>query len=532
MHSMFREEESIIKLSPGKVRNRLADKIIEEDWEYVIDRTFQCPGEVSEWVNVSVCGFFEKLLPLHVACTLGPPVEVIQALLNADKETVMLRDANGRLPLHLACDVERASIDIVKILLKNYPNGAQIKETQFGFLPLHAACCIRENARKTNVKGELQLKVIKTLLSFYPDGVTMKDDHGWLPLALACRTGAHLPVIKALLDEHPNAAKVMDREMRMPLHLALCARPSDDEAAEIARILIAADPTSLMRKEKRFGFLPLHVACSFSGLSSSCAVVRTLLVAYPEASQQPDLRGSLPLHLACRSGAPVSVIQQLISIYPQGASHPDTAQRLPLHWACHLNLSSECISILLDAYPAAARSAEAKYHFLPLHVACLRGCSYKVIKILSEAYSNGPFCRDKSGCLPLHIACKCKDGISTDTIQSLVWLHPKALCVKNFEGVSPVDLAKENIANLSTDIVDIMVDASTNRDDCNISTSDEKRVEDFEIVNNMTLLDISSHKIEGRERYLLPDQPQPSSLQKGLNVTSNKNYPQTEEKHQ
>lgn len=448
--------DSAVSLSPGKMRNRLANKIIERDWDYVVDRTVRCPGEASEWIEVNMRGFVLKLLPLHVACSLNPPVDVIHALLKADSEAVSLQDANGRLPIHFACDVERASPEVIEALLKAYPDGAQVKEMQFGFLPLHAACCRRNEVNKENCRHDTQNKVIGALLSVYPDAVNEKDDQGWLPLALACRTGASFSVVQRILNENPSATKVMDREMRLPIHLALCARPGENEAVAIARILIEAFPSSLMQQERIFGFLPLHVACSFCNLSSSSALVRTLLVAYPEASKVPDRRGSLPLHLACRAGAPASVIQQLVSIYPQGARHQDFQSRLPLHWACQMKLSNECICILLDAYSNGAQKAEKKYNFLPLHVACLRGAPQNVIETLLRAFPDGAKCRDKKGCLPLHVACKRTEGISKEIVQSLLRVYPSASNEKDYKGATPISLTIENKSNKDAEIIKIL----------------------------------------------------------------------------
>jgi len=461
-----------MRLSPGKMRNRLASKIVQKDWNYVIERTVKCPGEASEWVEVNFRGSIEKLLPLHVACCLDPPVDAVQALLKADSEAILLQDANGRLPLHLACDVNRASPEVIEVLLEAHPEGSEVKENQFGFLPLHAACCKSDNA-KTCI--DTQQKVIEKLLSAFPSAITETDGRGWLPLALACRTGAHPNVIEILLKEKPSAAKVIDRDLRMPIHLALCSRPGGNEATEIARMLIDAYPSSLMRQEKKFGFLPLHVACSFCGLSSSNILVRTLLAAYPEASQVPDRRGSLPLHLACRAGAPFSVIQQLVSVYPRGAFHKDDESRLPLHWACHLNLPAESIHIILDTYPMAARIAETKYKFLPLHVACLRGASKEIIDILLQAYPDGSSCRDKKGCLPLHVACMANCDVSTEAIESIIKAFPQALAEKDSTDATPLDIAKEGDKHDKKEIIQVLLEY--------LSTESESDVPDISLVN-------------------------------------------------
>ena len=457
-----------ITLSPGRSRNRLVPKIVEKDWDYVIDRTVLCPGEVSEWIEVNLYGTTERLLPLHIACCLCPPTNVIDALLKADFETVSLQDANGRLPLHMACDVERSSIGVVKKLLHAYPKGAHVKEMRFGFLPLHAACCkgkqrVNENVNKEDRNSDLQHEIVKELVRVHPNGIKEKDNKGWSPLAVACRTGVTLQVIQTLLNEYPNAAKDVDPEMRMPIHLALCARQNQDETIHIAKILLDANPRSLMRQERQFGFLPLHVACTFSGISPNVELIQMLIKEYPKACQVSDARGSLPLHLACRAGAPTSIIQQLIINYSRGARHKDGENRLPLHWACHLNLSKNIISILLDAYPMGVQQAERKYKFLPLHVACLRGASDTLIKTLLDAFPEAASIQDINGCLPLHVACKSSGGISKEAAKTLINAYPKALHETDYMDRTPLTLAKETKKrNNKLDMIEILNEISSN----------------------------------------------------------------------
>jgi ankyrin repeat protein len=60
-------------------------------------------------------------LPIHCACRANAPVEVIQLLLDSDdsdnKKSLLEEDYNGWLPIHRACDAD-TSIEVIRLLLQ------------------------------------------------------------------------------------------------------------------------------------------------------------------------------------------------------------------------------------------------------------------------------------------------------------------------------------------------------------------------------------------------------------------------------
>lgn len=531
----------------GPRKNRIMSNIVNGEWDAVMNRIMRCPGEASEWVDIPMYYYYDgsadnndscnysrrnnhnkemateyvSLLPLHVCClqshhyhnhnnnksnsnnnndnrseAMATPLDVIEALMEADGESVALQDASGRLPLHWACEShysvtghahadnnhknnntenndedknsgnkENTHVSVLELLLTGYPEGAQVKEKRHGFLPLHiaAAACNSNNSTSSN----MNYLMMEALLKCHPKGARQKDDQGWLPLAVACHGNAGIDVIQCLLLSNPHAVTVVDTELRTPLHIHLAAsiisstQQQQHEVASITKLLIEANPSSLRRPEHRFGFLPLHVACSVQqqhydnhnsdnesfSLQSSTTIVHTLLSHYPEAAQQMDQRHkSLPLHIACRAKANVSVIQNLLRVFPLGAKHLDCHNRIPLHWACSASSNTsmsrqqqqqqyKVIRDLLEVFPQGAQIQEDKYHYLPLHVACLHIHHYttckdnshssslssssiiaaddqdqpiilQILNTLLAAYPGATRQRDCSGRLPLHIICQ------------------------------------------------------------------------------------------------------------------------------
>jgi Ankyrin repeats (3 copies) len=86
-----------------------------------------------------LCDSLHKRYPMHIACCFAPNnYAVIDTLLNALPDTAMVRDKNGRLPLHYAIEND-ASPSVIALLLEYHPwSAAQADDN--GWYPLHLAC--------------------------------------------------------------------------------------------------------------------------------------------------------------------------------------------------------------------------------------------------------------------------------------------------------------------------------------------------------------------------------------------------------
>jgi len=93
-----------------------------------------------------------------------------------------------------------------------------------------------------------------------------------------------------------------------------CANLASD-LFEMAHALLQWDPGMVRRADDRTNRLPLHHALSFwSAESPSLKVVQLLIELHPEALQQPDTYGALPVHVYLTEAARPSVaVLQLLS---------------------------------------------------------------------------------------------------------------------------------------------------------------------------------------------------------------------------
>jgi hypothetical protein len=120
----------------------------------------------------------------------------------------------GNLALHEACK-NQPSADLINVLLAANENALKTKG-QWGYLPLHFACCSRAAP-----------EVVAKLIIAYPSATRAKDDHeGTLPLHLAAKWGASDEVIMALLTVHPKASVARDMTGKTPIeHANLLSSP-------------------------------------------------------------------------------------------------------------------------------------------------------------------------------------------------------------------------------------------------------------------------------------------------------------------
>lgn len=242
-------------------RTTLFRLILKKEWSQVISRAKNFPGEAATWIVTK--GFHGNLrfLPLHKACVLQPPRDVIEVLISAYSEGAAEKDQDGWLPIHCAA-FYGADENVANALLTANGKGSQTKDDE-GRLPLHYAC----------LKSASQA-VVDILLASYAKGTMSKDNEGRLPIHHACSKGAPENVIDVLLKSSPKGAQSKDDQGRLPLHHA-CRKNATER------------------------------------------IIRTLLRVYPRASQIKDDQDKLPLHYACQHGATPAVVSILLSTYPE-----------------------------------------------------------------------------------------------------------------------------------------------------------------------------------------------------------------------
>lgn len=185
---------SFPNISFARGRSKLNILLFEEDWQSAITEIECHPHEAKVWSTRP--GFFDgdhesNVLPIHVACSVHAPLEVVTAIVQAYPECVQIvESAFKRLPLHVACQFAARS-GVIEYLIDQYKAGTM--ETDIlGRLPLHYAC-----------SNGASLNVVRALLNVNTAATLYSDLNGWMPLHVAVHFGAETAVIKELLDVSP-----------------------------------------------------------------------------------------------------------------------------------------------------------------------------------------------------------------------------------------------------------------------------------------------------------------------------------------
>ena len=147
----------------------LVDTIHARDWKGVmkllkIDPTYAQRGVI---------------LPLHLACEVNAPINVIKSLIKAHPDAVRAKcGSRDRLPLHyhLASTTtgHYPSETVISLLIESYPNSTRVGDID-SELPIHLAC------QAINVSGN----IFAMLLASYPEGACARDINGYYPLDYA-----------------------------------------------------------------------------------------------------------------------------------------------------------------------------------------------------------------------------------------------------------------------------------------------------------------------------------------------------------
>uniref|UniRef100_A0A7S2EDY6 Uncharacterized protein n=1 Tax=Ditylum brightwellii TaxID=49249 RepID=A0A7S2EDY6_9STRA len=206
--------------------NKLLKYILNEDWSAVKSRCKKYPREAAVWTKR--VGFFKGehwscVLPIHQACALCAPKDVIDSLIIAYPKGVQAIESEfKRLPLHIAC-LNGCLVDVIELLLSYNPLGAQIKDS-IGRVPIHYACCNGSDP-----------DVLDCLLSVNPATAKIADKAGWLPIHVACIKGVSMESIRKLLDANPSSVASETAKGSTPLRLI--SKTNCKNRGEIASLL-------------------------------------------------------------------------------------------------------------------------------------------------------------------------------------------------------------------------------------------------------------------------------------------------------
>lgn len=203
-------------------------------------------------------------LPIHCIVSNSEVWDVeVETIFNANQSAVRTRcgkEFQNRLAIHLAASNSRAKCSLIERLVELHPQGL-MQADNHGKLPLHLAC----ECGKDWENGGLQVMYEK-----YPDAVCTPEGNsrGWTALHMASASRQNgVDLLGKLLEIYPEASRIADSHGRYALHWA-CASGKSWQGG--MQYLFETNPDALSMVDKS-GLLPLHIAAfQFAKDADSC----------------------------------------------------------------------------------------------------------------------------------------------------------------------------------------------------------------------------------------------------------------------
>jgi ankyrin repeat protein len=141
----------------------------------------------------------------------------------------------------------------------------------------------------------------------------------------------------------------------------------------------------------------------------------------------------------------LKTVEELVTRQPQILSMrcDDAGGFTPLHIACARKAKPSLIRLLIDRCRPEDLRMTSDAGLTPLHVAFLFGTPVEIIRTMIEKCPETLRMVSKENLTALHWACFCRDGLSLETIRTIVELWPAACLHTTDSSRSPYDLALE-----------------------------------------------------------------------------------------
>ena len=262
--------------------------------------------------------------PLHDALKNNSSINIINSLIEGDKEATNVRDKDGYIPLHVALN---SSCFMAKRYTPNLPHQGQA--VKMGIQPY------TNNMAHIMVRDKKSVDVVEKLLHAYPGSLYSETENrhvltrawkGKTPLCLAIDNCVCKGVIKTLIKHDPNIVKTLSINIdlqgyngldslqysdsdesvtghyapMLPVHLA--ANTNSD--FHILKLLLKSFPESIEIQDDRYKNTPLHWALSHHADSSvlydegnHIKIVAYLLKKCPTVTKIKNRKGQLPIDM-------------------------------------------------------------------------------------------------------------------------------------------------------------------------------------------------------------------------------------------
>ena len=371
-------------MKPNKVKknnyfhskpSKLVDLIVNKDWQSVLNRCKSHPKEIYVTQKVRLYGVDRKILPLHIACAMRPPEEILSVLLTPDQVNGM---STVKTPMiNVKKKTMRKKMKNVEIApMTSYPQqlilgisasasaasaSASDKEASDKDSKEYDHSSPRDMCRTAPLSpSDIQQTILVNSSSqdddgygenfFFPDaagGVGDKENNQQYALQITpsgevkqispngkshkSRTGtgtgttaSESPFVHASAHAHAHAHSSSDDQPSfqsamaddfLPIHIACLFRSSPD----VIKLLIRCHPEGLQEKNK-WGMLPIHIVCSNLSLDPPSIMAGKLVDNFTTKDFLNNLY-SESIDTA-EQWDMVKVIEMLVASYPQCVNTP------------------------------------------------------------------------------------------------------------------------------------------------------------------------------------------------------------------
>lgn len=461
---------------------KLHELIEDRNWEEALMRIKNRPADVVVWYSSSSKNY--------------EPNDNIVPHVGKNKPEMIINNSMAQhmfLPIHRSCRQHSPNLNLVRSLLKEYPDGIGCRDSD-GMLPLHWAsysCCNKKIASNEESFGANSVDLVKFLINLFPGAVAIKDKFGRLPIHIVSQSlnkasateisNEAKEVFRILLQRDPQCLDVEDREGLRPgqvaenlsfdlfderdqsMHneqqfddvtnmtngnrnLASSSIEAIIKQAESHRSLSSSDAScnktnnnKNLGAKKESAFRKIlskneNNVSNKSDFSSTAATtlspsISTVASEITSASGKSELYRSIESRSWNQAEARLSSNVEEAHLWYYSGKHK-TKKYLPLHRACKATPPVSIIQMLVRAYPQALE-LEANRGWLPLHYACAYHASFTVIEFLVKAYPSSLHIREGKGGTPLDIAQYYYQGPYKVAIVDLLKKDPNSFCESN-----------------------------------------------------------------------------------------------------
>ena len=436
--------------------------------------------------------------PLYYAIRYDAPPGVVGLLLETNPTAVLEADQNDESPLALVWDNWAEKLEARRIIHSFLPGGFPEPE---GTTEQQRTELLRHRLERQSklLKRWRQVNVLLKAAFGFPieeaswdamdltETIVTDTDRKWRIVHAAAAIKCHVSLFFLACALHPEQARELDendlrfsRELMLSgnsthqtaLHFAATAPVGGEPGKNVVHRLLGLYRESAHIQDAIDGSLPFHLMVENKHKNDWANHAAILYHVYPRAVRVPDHQGRLPLHRACAAIShqerdeeyfETSVIINVLRNFSGAASHADNSGCLPFHHiAQNAIIWDDEVEAILNAHRGAAqaRTAAALDNRLPLHlVAARRESQASLMTKLIQAHPRGAAVVDRTGKLPLHLACEAGKEWA-DGLLSLHEAFPDGIrqAEQNSRGWLPLHIVASN-ANSSPGVVARIVEA-------------------------------------------------------------------------